>query len=122
MKKIILLLAVLLAGCATSANYEKLLDSWTGSTESALVATWGPPSSVYELDGTRYLTFNKSGSGYIPGVAPTYQTKWVGNTPYTTQVGGSPGYSYATNCNTTFILQGQVIKSWRYEGNACRSY
>ena len=124
MKKILGLLLVttgLLVGCATTANYEKVLNSWVGSQESALVSSWGPPSSVYQSDGVKYLTYSKSNSGYIPGVAPSYQTTYVGNTAYTNPVGGSPGFAYNSNCSTTFTVANRVITNWRYEGNACRS-
>jgi hypothetical protein len=121
MKKIIFLLTLILLGCATTANYEKLLSSWVGSPESALISSWGPPSSVYESDGTKYLTYSKSNSGYIPGVAPSYQTTYVGNTAYTTPVGGYAGFAYSNNCSTTFTISNKTITNWRYEGNACRS-
>jgi len=121
MKKIILSIIFLISGCATTANYEKLLSSWVGSPESALISSWGPPSSVYESDGTKYLTYSKSNSGYIPGVAPSYQTTYVGNTAYTTPVGGYAGFAYSNNCSTTFTISNKTITNWRYEGNACRS-
>jgi hypothetical protein len=121
MKKVIFLLTLILSGCATTANYEKLLSSWVGSPESALISSWGPPSSVYESDGTKYLTYSKSNSGYIPGVAPSYQTRYVGNTAYTTPIGGYSGFVYNNNCSTTFTVSNKTITNWRYEGNACRS-
>ena len=123
MKKLLFLIIplVLLFGCATTANYEKVLNSWVGSQESALVSSWGPPSSVYQSDRVKYLTYSKSNSGYVPGVAPSYQTTYVGNTAYTSPVGGSPGFAYNSNCSTTFTVTSGVITNWRYEGNACRS-
>lgn len=121
MKKLIFLFALLLSGCATTANYEKILSSWVGSSESSLISSWGPPSSVYESDGIKYLTYRKSSSGYIPGAAPSYQTTFVGNTAYTTPVGGYSGFAYNNNCSTTFTVNNKTITNWRYEGNACRS-
>lgn len=117
----LVLLLCLLIGCATTANYEKILNSWMGMSENSLVSSWGPPNNFYESGGTRYLTYAKSRSGYVPGVAPSYQTSFVGNTAYTTQVGGYPGFIYSANCSTTFTINNGVITSWRYEGNACRS-
>ena len=114
-------MTLFIAGCATTANYEKILNSWTGSNESSLVSSWGPPTRVYESDDVRYLTYSKSNSGYVPGVAPSYQTTYVGNTAYTTPVGGYSGFAYNNNCTTTFTITNKVITSWRYEGNACRS-
>ena len=121
MKNIILSLSflALLAGCATTENYEKILGTWVGSSERELIQSWGPPSSVYESGGTKYLTYSESASGYIPGTSPTYQTQIIGNTAYTTSSGGSPGFAYNRSCKTTFTLRSDTIVSWRHEGNAC---
>ena len=108
-----------ISGCATAENYEKILASWVGSSEGALINSWGPPDSAYESSGAKYLTYRKSSSGYIPGTQPTYQTQIIGGTAYTTSYGGSPGYSYNRNCKTTFTVSDGTISSWRYEGNAC---
>ena len=113
--------ALLLGACATAEKYEAVLKTWVGSNESSLISAWGPPDSVYENAGEKYLTYSKSSTGYVPGTAPSYSTRIIGNTAYTTTYGGSPGYAYNQNCKTTFTLLGGIIKSWRYEGNACRS-
>jgi hypothetical protein len=117
----LIFLTYFLIGCATTANYEKLLNSWMGVSENFLISSWGPPNSFYETGGTKYLTYAKSSFGYVPGVAPSYQTTFIGNTAYTTQVGGYSGFAYSSNCSTTFTIANGVITSWRYEGNACRS-
>jgi hypothetical protein len=44
------------ANRATTANYEKILQSWVGSHADNLVASWGPPQSSYQLsNGGRVL-------------------------------------------------------------------
>jgi hypothetical protein len=120
MKKIILFV-FLLAGCATSAQYEKFLDSWVGSDERRLVEVWGSPSIVYEHPPLRYLTYNKTSTVHEPGTLLTFHPEWLGNSLFMGQTLDSSGNSSTRNCNTTFILEGQIIKSWRYEGNACRA-
>jgi len=110
---------LILASCATTENYEKILASWVGQSEGALIRSWGPPDSSYESSSDKYLTYSKSRSGYIPGTQPSYQTQIIGGTAYTTAYGGSPGYSYNRNCKTTFTVSSGTITSWRYEGNAC---
>lgn len=121
MKKICLWLVFVLSACATTEKYEAVLKTWIGSSERELINSWGPPSSVYEVNGDKYLTYQSSRSGYVPGVAPTYQTSFIGNTAYTTSYGGTPGYSYNHHCKTTFTVSGGVINHWRYEGNSCKS-
>lgn len=118
---IIAVMLMLLGGCATTAKFETLLNSWVGSTEDQLVRRWGPPSSTYETGGTKYLTYVQSSSGYVPGVAPSYQTQVIGNTAYTRPTGGMPGYGYTDRCTVNFAVQNGQIVSWRYEGNMCRS-
>jgi len=114
-------IVALLAGCVTTAKFEDKLNSWVGHSEDDLVRSWGPPSGVYETANSKYLTYARSAQGYVPGVAPSYQSYAVGNTVYTRPVGGSPGFAYSQQCNATFELVGGVIRSWRWEGNACRS-
>lgn len=110
----------ILVGCASTRNYEAMLNTWVGSPEDALLQKWGPPSNVYQSGTAKYLTFAKSGSAYVPGTLPTYQTSVVGNTVYSTPVGGTAGYTVSKNCNTTFIVQNGRVVSWRWDGNACR--
>jgi hypothetical protein len=112
---------VLLAGCATTAGYEQMLNTWMGSTEIDLVRKWGPPLGAYDGGGSRFLTWESSGQVYVPGTAPSYQTQFIGNTAYTTPVGGSPGYTVMKRCRTTFELRNGVVSSWRWDGNACKA-
>ena len=116
-----LFLIAVLAACATTEKYEAILESWVGKSENALVEAWGPPDSVYEAAGTRYLTYAKSGTRYVPGTPPTYRTTIVGNTRHTRAYGGTPGHVYNQNCKTSFAISDNVIKKWRWEGNACRA-
>ena len=108
-----------LAACATTEKYEAILESWVGKTENALIEAWGPPDSVYETSGTKYLTYAKSGTAYVPGIPPTYRTTIIGDTAHTRSYGGTPGYVYSRNCKTSFALVKGVIQKWRWEGNAC---
>lgn len=115
------LLAAVLAGCATTANYEKILDSWVGASEIDLVRKWGTPQRVYETGGTKFLTYASSRNIYLPGTAPTYQTTYIGNTAYTNRIGGTPGQNIGMTCVTTFEVRNDRIVSWRWEGNDCKA-
>lgn len=121
MRIAIVMLALLLAGCATTANFEKILQDSVGRPEADLIQAWGPPSSVYESGESKYLTWQRGSSGYVPGVAPTYRTYAIGNTLYTQPTGGSPGFAYTNHCKYTLELVRGVVRSWRWEGNACRA-
>jgi hypothetical protein len=124
MKKTTLTIAFLLilAGCATTAKYEKVLATWVGSPEPNLIRSWGPPQQVYDAgDGVKYLTYVSSRNVFIPGSSPTYSTQYIGNTAYTNSYGGSPAQNIAMSCKTSFEVKNGIITSWRYEGNDCTS-
>lgn len=122
MKKILITCLVIstLVGCATTANFEKMLSTWVGASEDSLISRWGPPSRVYQSGSNKYLTFDRSSSGYVPGTSPTYQTTVIGNTAYTQSYGGSAGYAYTQSCSVTFTVVNNQVATWRWEGNACR--
>ncbi len=121
MKKIIFLFFLSLTGCATTANYEKILSSWVGAPEIDLVRSWGPPDSQYEASGVKFLSYQKSGNVFIPGTNPTYRTTVIGNTAYTSSYGGSPSYNFQMTCKTTFEVKDGRVLNWKWEGNDCKS-
>ena len=114
-------LALLVVGCATAENYKAALESWVGATESQLVSGWGVPDGVYNSGGYKYLAYKRSSTSYVSGTSPTYTTQIIGNTAYTTSVGGSSGYMITSDCKTTFTLKNGVVIGWRGEGNDCTS-
>lgn len=125
MKKytVLWILVFIVTGCATTAKYEKVIDSWVGSSEQNLVRSWGPPDQVYDAgDGIKYLTYVTSRNVYIPGSSPTYSTQVIGNTTYTNSYGGSAAQNIHASCKTSFEVKNGVITSWRYKGNDCKSY
>lgn len=113
--------AIVLTSCATTANYEKKLNSWVGSSELNLVQSWGPPVQSYEAGGHRFLVYSSSRNIFLPGTAPQYRTTFVGNTAYTNQVGGTAAQSIDLGCQTTFELSDGRIRSWRWQGNDCKA-
>jgi hypothetical protein len=115
-------LAASAVGCATESGYKDVLDSYVGSPEAALLAQWGPPDQAYSSDpDTKYLTFSRSRTGYVPGVPPTYQTSCNSGFCTTIPVGGSPGFSYTNSCRTFFKVVHGTIEAWGFTGNACRA-
>ena len=113
---------LVLASCATTGKYEKVLDSWVGSTESALVSSWGPPANVYVApNGDRILTYQNNRNVFIPGQVASYQTTVVGNTAYTQAVGGSSAMNASLSCSTSFTISNGKIETWRWKGNDCTS-
>jgi len=132
MKKTCLLLLCLgLSGCATTAKYEAKLNTWVGSSEESLIASWGVPDKEYQMSNGKkavaYIhkeTFQTGGNTYQePQI--TYQSGTIGGSPYsgtaTTYVTETvPVQNYKLSCKTSFIINsGGKIESWHHEGNNC---
>jgi hypothetical protein len=124
MKKLLAIFTAIvgISGCATTANYEKILQTSLGKTENQLVAAWGIPQGSYENEGVRYLTYSRTESGVIPGTAPRANTVMIGGKPYTNMVGGSPSIGYTNACTTIFRIEKKVVVSYEYKGNDCKAY
>lgn len=126
MKRIFLFLlfSVLISGCATTAGYEKILNTWIGLSEEQLFEKWGVPDVIYQNNDKKYFVYNSQSSSYIPGVAPSYYSTYNSftNTITTTTYGGMPGYTMNLYCKTTFILENGVISNWQWRGNNCVAY
>lgn len=116
---VVLFSLVILTGCVTKQEHEDTLSSWYGSTEEELVASWGVPTSFYELDGKRSLTYSNSSQAMVGGTAPITTYDYFGNA-YTS--GGSPPILVTSNCTITMVVDDGVINEWRYEGNNCYDY
>ena len=128
MKKIILLLSiafsVFLTGCATTAGYEKILNTWLGETEDHLIQKWGVPNAVYDNGNKRYLVYIYQNAVYLPGTAPTYYSSYdsITRTVTTTPVGGYSGKTINFYCKTTYTIDNGVITYWQWQGNGCTAY
>jgi hypothetical protein len=120
MKVLTLLIVVtFLSACATQKDFESKLGSWIGHSEESLIASWGPPTSVYESGSNKYLTWSHSASALMPGISPTYQTNFIGNTAYTTSYGGTSPMLINTSCAKTMVINNGYVKSWSWKGNNC---
>jgi hypothetical protein len=117
----VLLSIVLLSGCATIGKYNKKLESSIGSTELNLINAWGVPQNVYETGGSKFFVYVSSGTTYFSGTNPSYTTSATGNTISTTPTQGRTGMAVNQGCETTFEISDDRVRSWRWQGNNCRS-
>ena len=136
----LVLLVFTVGGCATTANYEKILDSWVGGHVDRLVMSWGPPQSSYQLsDGGQILEYHRSRTipigGYTYSVPQTtYHSGTAslygsgGGTAYGTYSGTSTTYvqrqTPVTNvpmqCTTRFEVESTgYIRKWTWRGSDC---
>lgn len=134
-------LAVLLSGCATTANYEKILNSWVGANVDNLVMRWGPPTSSYPLsNGGQVLEYSRQRNVQIGGYTTMVpQTTYnsgsanvygTGGSTYGTYSGTSTTYvqrttpvqNIAMQCVTRFTVNAQgAIFNWVWQGNDCKA-
>lgn len=108
-----------LYGCATPQGFQAALDKSIGKPEIEVIRHLGPPHNVYEIDGSKFLTYRRSQNVTTPFIPPTYNTSVVGNTVQTVPVGGVPSVSYTNSCEFTFEIREGVVVGTRYMGNAC---
>jgi hypothetical protein len=108
-KNILLVLCLVLPGCATQSVYKQTLDDWVGHDVDELISTWGNPHGTYqdEQGDTVYW----------------YLSERTLALPPATSSGGGLGGSSALvkfSCNTWFWLDSDNrIARWQVNGNYC---
>ena len=141
LKNIVIALSLALSACATTANYEKALNSWVGADVDSLVMRWGPPASSYALsNGGKVIEYvrqsNVQVGGYTTSVPQTTYNSGsaniygTGGSAYGTYTGTSTTYVQRTTpvqnirmtCITRFTVDANgKITNWAWQGNACRA-
>jgi len=130
-----------LVGCATTANFEKLLNKWVGRHVDQLVSSWGPPHRSFQLStGGSVIEYEESRNIQIGGYTTTVPQTTYNNG--TVNAYGSGGYGYGTysGTSTTYVQrttpvqnlhmrcivrltidpQG-IITKWSWQGNDCKA-
>lgn len=110
---------LLLTGCVSAEKYTKMINQWVGVDEDTLIATWGSPTSHYQTDQAKYLTYEKVQQNYIPPTPSSVQVIRQGYAVFTRPIPGSPGYSYTSECRTTFTIQNKRVMNVNATGNSC---
>jgi hypothetical protein len=140
--RFLILVLLLLAGCATTAGYEKVLNTWVGQSADRLISSWGAPANSTQLsNGGRVLEYsnqrNVQVGGYTTTVPQTtYQTGTTnvygsnGGSAYGNYNGTSTTYVQRTTpvqnitmqCVTRFTVNAQgTITNWAWQGNDCKA-
>lgn len=119
----LMVMAVLVTGCGTTAAFERRLQSAVGKDVDSVVALWGPPVGYWKTDNRETLvwTWSNQGSFQVTSPTSTYTQGMVGRTPYS-------GWSYGTKTTSTpynfwckwtlYAIEGRVTR-WAYDGNRC---
>lgn len=123
MKKIIILLAILLIGCATTVNYEEKIQPWVGKPFEQYVKQNGGPDKTFNFENGEILyTYFSTYIRSIPDT-PAFSTHFYSGA-------GSFLYGLGTtfrsndvielSCRTEFLVNTDGnIKSFRFSGNNC---
>ncbi|WP_392561070.1 hypothetical protein RHO12_07675 [Orbus sturtevantii] len=110
---------LILAGCATTAKYEKILDSWVGASEQQLIESWGIPDGTYEAGNLKFLSYRYSDQRILYGSPPVYVSNVRKGRIYTDVVGGTPDMIVSNWCKTTFTIEKEKVIKWTFNGNSC---
>lgn len=94
-QKLIFLIGLLfiLSACATSDNYENIVSSWLGFTETKLISSYGLPDKVYEVDNIKFISYEKRSTSY-PDVF----------------------------CNTVFEIRDGEVVNYSFSGSGCKAF
>lgn len=125
MNKLIISLGLLflLAGCATTANYQQSLNRWQGAQAQDLVKAWGNPDSSIRLQSGNTIYMYMRKQLYSRPVTPPMPTFTVTGTPVY-NMGFANAYAgtqtLSLYCRTWFEMNNKnVIINTRFEGNNC---
>ena len=112
--------AMLLGACATTGNYEKVLDTWRYAHADELVRAWGAPTSTYTMsDGGRVLMYDKR---YTTTSSTPMKAELDQYNPGQIKVTGGQVSSTTHWCQTEFHTGSDGrIQRWRWKGNNCRA-
>lgn len=142
MKKYLIISVILIfQGCATTANYEKILSTWVGSHIDNLISSWGPPQGSFPLsDGGQVIEYENARNVQLGGYSYTQpQTTYHSGSATAYGTGGSATGTYSgttttyvqkqtpvTNlnlhCKTRFTINPDgIITNWNWQGNDCKA-
>ena len=142
-REALILPLLIVNACATTSNYELLLQAWVGQSASQLETTWGAPQHTHALaDGKRILEYSRESvaptSGAIYSMPLTLVHAGNGNLSVSNGFSSYPIYpGPAVNplrrptasqnlpvntCTTRFtVSKDNLVTDWSWQGNNCRA-
>ncbi len=107
---LVLAIANVVAGCATTRGYEARLEKWVGRSSATLVAKWGEPAQTIPLEnGRRILEYRRTDEEH--GLADTPR-----------QVAAEARGAPPVGCRTQFLVAADGrVERWKWVGDHCTS-
>ena len=123
-----ILLAV--AGCEPGVSRATYLNQFIGRTEPELISAVGVPVRSIESGGVKFLAYSDRrieiipGTPGFPGYGPAFGPYGRGygygyGSGYGYGFGGLPPQAIERDCETTFELVNNRVRSFTLRGNAC---
>lgn len=108
----------MMSACASTQGYDDYLETWIGRSEADLVANWGAPLQMKNLDGDQQM--------FIYVRQKTVEN--VGANPQNVNFGNYELYNPTNNamesetlyyCQTIFITKNDIIIDYMWSGDDC---
>ena len=107
---------LLLTACASRENYDSAMQAMVGKKRAAVIDFLGRPTADYNVDGYNYLIYQQAELG-VAGALPII----TGQNNSGVFHEGAEGQTYYKKwCQTTFMLQNNIVTSYQAKGNNCR--
>jgi len=116
------LVTLLITSCATTKNYEIILNRWVGKNINDLISSFGYPRGSFTIpNGNKVYVYSFSRSMRMP-TSTTSSYDLYGNSIYGTST-TTGGQVLTAWCRTYFETNKKnIIIKWRWEGNDCVAY
>lgn len=119
----LLIISLLLCGCASTDNYAAALNSWKGVNINALFVRWGYPNRILQLVNGHWLyVYQFEDRGEVSTTMPEFTTAPVADDAavISTMPLFKGGTFYELKCITWFeVDKNNRIVSMSFRGNNC---
>lgn len=125
MKKAMLLLGLVLAGCTSFSVFDKELPKLVGQPIDVAVQQLGFPNAEQVIMGQKVYVWNTSQTGTSIVPTTSFTTANVGTTPVSATTTSYTTQDYNLSCTLRLIVDDRgIIRRYNYSGNngACFTY
>ncbi|MBX6742448.1 MAG: hypothetical protein IRY87_10450 [Acetobacteraceae bacterium] len=114
MRRMLIALPLLVAGCATGPSLDQRLAPFIGRSEGDLVSALGVPSRTYVTEGRKFLQYDQRWTQVVPGGFYNYGPYWRSAPLW------APPVYVLRACDITFTLREGRVEGFTWRGDGCR--